>query len=201
MNIFKKSLVAVVLGSAAFAAQAQVSGSVAIASQYQWRGYNLSLGEAVVSGSLDWASESGIYAGIWGSSGDGGLGQEYDLYLGYGGEFNGFGVDIAYVDYNYPVTAGAADFEEAILGLSYMDFGFTWAEGLGDTDSSYYALSYGVGAVGFTYGMFQDLGSHVDVTYSYTDNLSFTFSQSFDDGGGYSEEIQFVVGYSIPLEM
>ncbi len=201
MNTFKKSLVAVVLASAGAAAQAEVSGSVAIASSYLWRGFDLSFGSAVVSGSLDYANETGLYAGIWGSSGDDTFGTEYDLYAGWAGDLGGFGVDIAYVDYNYPSVGGASDFEEAILGLSYMNFGFTWAEGLGDTDSSYYALSAGAGALGFTYGHFDDLGSHFDVTYSYTDNLAFTLSQSFDDGGGYSEEALFVVSYSIPVEM
>lgn len=207
MHTFKKTLVAATLLSAGAAAQAEVSGSVAIASGYLWRGYDLGYGSAVVSGSLDYASEAGLYAGIWGSSGDDSYGTEYDLYVGWGGEvFEGFSVDLGYVDYNYPDTLGSTDFEEVILGLSFGSFGFTFVEPTTDgADYNYYALSGGFGDFSVTYGMWDDFGapgadgSHLDLTYAMGD-LAFTLSQSDDDGAGLSEEVQFVVSYSIPLD-
>ncbi len=203
MNTLKKSLVALVVAGAGATAQAEVSASVDIASSYLWRGFDLSFGSAVVSGSLDYAHETGFYAGIWGSSGDDAAGTEYDLYAGWAGSFGDFGVDISYVDYNYPTVFGAADFAEVILGLSYQDFGVVWANGVDNADWNYYSAYAGLGAFTFTYGFIDvdggGTGSHVDIAYSYTDNLTFTLSQSFDKGVGYSEEVQFVVSYSIPI--
>lgn len=207
MHAFKKTLVAAALVSAGAAAQAEVSGSVAIATSYLWRGYDLGYGSGVVSGSLDYAHESGVYAGIWGSSGDDAYGTEYDLYAGWGGEIvDGFSVDLGYVDYNYPDTLGAADFEEVILGLGYGPVSFTFVEPTTNgADYNYYSLGAELGDFSVAYGLWQDFGasgadgSHVDVTYGMGD-LAFTLSQSFDDGAGLSEEVQFVVSYSIPLD-
>lgn len=206
MNIFKKSLVAVVLASAGVSAQAEVSASAGVASMYLWRGMSLSYATPAVSGSLDYASDSGFYAGIWGSSGDTLLGTEYDLYAGYAFEVGGVGIDLSYWDYNYPTSGGASDAEDFGLGFSYGDFGFTALIGLDEIeDQEYYVASYSYGDFGYALGYLElpdgTSGMHLDVTYSYTDNLSFTFSGSSDDGAGYSEELLFVVGYSIPLEM
>ncbi|MEQ8530752.1 MAG: TorF family putative porin [Imperialibacter sp.] len=206
MHTFKKTLVAAALISAGAAAQAEVSGSIAIASSYLWRGQDLSPGSgtAVVSGSVDYAHDSGIYAGVWGSSGDDNYGMEYDLYAGWGGEvFDGFSVDLGYVAYIYPEDTSGSDFEEAILGLSYGAFGFTFVEPTTTGATyNYYALSAGFGDFSFAYGMWEDSGadySHFDATYSMGD-LAFTASIINDDGFGVREEPQFVVSYSIPLD-
>lgn len=206
MNIFKKSLVAVVLASAGAAAQAEVSGSAGIASMYLWRGFSLSYATPAVSGSLDYSHDSGFYAGIWGSSGDTTLGTEYDLYAGYAFEVGGVGIDVSYWDYNYPTSLGASDAEDFGLGFSYGDFSFTALIGLDEIeDQEYYVAGYSMGDFSYALGYLElpdgTSGMHLDVTYSYTDNLSFTLSGSSDDGAGYSEEALFVVAYSIPLEM
>ena len=219
MHTIKKTLVAAALVSAGAAAQAEVSGSVGIASSYLWRGFDLGGGSGVVSGSLDYSSETGVYAGIWGSSGDDSYGTEYDLYLGWGGEvFEGFSVDVGYVDYNYPdcaagntptniadpSTIDTCDFEEIVVGFGFGAFGFTYVEPTtSGADYNYYALSGGFGDFSATYGMWDSGagadGSHLDLTYGMGD-LAFTLSQTFDDGAGLSEEVQFVVSYSIPLD-
>ena len=66
------------------------------------------------------------------------------------------------------------------------------------------AGSYDVADFGFVLGYVDAAGGgtgyHLDATYNMGD-LAFTLSQSFDDGVGYSEEVQFVVSYSIPLSM
>ena len=224
MNTFKKTIVAAALATAGVSAQAEVSGSVAIASSYLWRGSDLSAGSAVVSGSLDYAHESGIYAGIWGSSGDDSYGTEYDLYAGWGGNLTEeFSLDIGYVDYNYPncgpggttfeANDGACDFEEVILGLAYGPVGFTFVEPTSTgKEYNYYALSYDISDFNFTVGHWDDDGSdddgssdgtHIDVTYAMGD-LAFTFSKALDAGGAgdyfANDEAQFVVSYSIPIE-
>lgn len=207
MKTLTKSLIAAALLTTGIAAQAEVSGGAAIASSYLWRGFDLSAGSAAVSGSLDYSNESGIYAGIWGSSGDDYAGTEYDLYAGFAGEAGDIGYDIGYVTYNYPscdldgdgvVVASDCNFEEIYAGLSYGAFGIT-AYNNEDADYSYIALGYEVGDYSFTYGDWSTGGSHLDATYSMGD-LAFTISQSFDDAV-YSEETQFVVSYSIPLDL
>lgn len=196
MKTLNKTLIAAALLTTGAAAQAEVSGGAAIASSYLWRGFDLSAGSAVVSGSLDYSSEIGIYAGIWGSSGDDTFGTEYDLYIGYAGEAGDISYDIGYVDYNYPTVSGAGDFEEIYASLGYGAFGLTVYDGDGYT---YLAAGYDFADFNLTYGQWSTDGSHIDLTYSMGD-LAFTFSQAFDDAV-YNEETQFVVSYSIPMEM
>lgn len=199
MKTFNKTLIAAALVTTGAAAQAEVSGGAAIASSYLWRGFDLSAGSAVVSGSLDYSSEVGIYAGIWGSSGDDTYGTEYDLYVGYAGEAGDFSYDIGYVDYNYPSCPGGpenCDFEEYYASVGFGAFGVTAYDGDGYT---YVAAGYDFADFNLTYGQWSTDGSHLDLTYSMGD-LAFTFSQAFDDAV-YSEEAQFVVSYSIPMDM
>ena len=107
-----------------------VTASVSISNMYLWRGLDLgaTVGPAAVAGGL-LASNQGSYAGIWGSSGDAALGAEYDLYLGYGRMFGGFGVDISAWTYVYPdVSSNSSvsglenpgNLSETILDLSYV---------------------------------------------------------------------------------
>lgn len=176
-------------------AAAEVSGSLGIANIYLWRGMDLSAGGAQVHGSLDYAHETGLYGGVWGSSESGK--SEYDVYAGFAGEAGSLSYDIAYVDYNYPNETGA-DFQEAILGLGFAGVSFTGAFGVGqyghdtagsgpateaeDNKDNYFNLSYTydkfTAAVG-TWDKDADESnySHVDLTYALNDSLSFTASK------------------------
>ncbi len=111
-------LAASVLGSTA--AVAEVSMNIGATSNYLWRGWTQSGDEAAISGGLDFADESGIYAGTWTSSLGGGE-YELDLYVGYATEFSsGVGIDVGYVNYRYPNAD--VDFSEVYLGGSYQMF-------------------------------------------------------------------------------
>jgi len=96
-----KVLSALSLLAVAGAANAEISGSMGIASSYLWRGFELGSGTPAISGDLHY-SNSGFYGGIWGSSGDTANGTEYDLYAGYGGSAGIFTYDVSYWTYNYP---------------------------------------------------------------------------------------------------
>src|SRR5690606_29917851 len=85
------------------AVQAEVSASAAVANNYIFRGVLMGAGSAAVSGSLDYAAESGLYAGVWGTSGDG-TSDEYNLYVGFGGESGDFSYDVNVLGYVYPTT-------------------------------------------------------------------------------------------------
>ena len=196
------------------AAHAEVSASVDIASAYLFRGQNLSGGEAVVSGSLDYANESGIYAGVWTSSGDTNAGTEYDLYVGFAKEFGDVSVDVGYVSFIYPNGADddIDDFGEYYIGLGFQNISFGAAANT-DTDKNgeyvYYSLGYEMDAVAATVGFYDDGDddadgsyTHVDLSYAYNDSVSFTVSQIVDheedDRDG--DSTLFVVGYSLPIE-
>jgi uncharacterized protein (TIGR02001 family) len=102
MTLTKKTLafsalVASVLASAP--AMAELSANVAVTSNYVFRGFTQTDDGAALQGGLDYAHETGLYAGVWGSNVDKGL--EYDLYAGYAGSVGDFGYDLAYLTYNY----------------------------------------------------------------------------------------------------
>ncbi|MFP5383474.1 MAG: TorF family putative porin [Gammaproteobacteria bacterium] len=85
-------LAATVAGAAVVSipAAAEVSANAAVANVYLWRGLDLGAGVPAVSGGLDYGHESGLYAGVWGSSS--GPTQEVDFYAGWAKEFDGFSV-------------------------------------------------------------------------------------------------------------
>jgi hypothetical protein len=83
-------------------AQADVAAAVGVSNMYYWRGMDLGDGDAAIWGDLKLTSDVGAYAGVWMSSGDAALGQEYDLYFGYGTKLGDFGIDLSYWTYSYP---------------------------------------------------------------------------------------------------
>lgn len=201
--------------------QAETSASVGIASTYLWRGMDLGSGTPAVSGDLSY-STGGAYAGIWGSSGDTTYGTEYDLYLGYGVSFGSddmFSVDLSVWNYNYPTGAGETDFgdlSELVLSLGVGPVALTIYDNVaGDTGYMYYTLGGEVGAFSALLGMHDSVTDgcptnddgqvedeckpvHLDVSYAYNDNLSFTLSQQIADESD-DDDLKFVVSYNIPL--
>lgn len=179
-NVLKASVLAAALAPSL--GLAEISGSLGISSQYLWRGQQLTFGPTV-NGSLDYAHETGLYAGVWTSSESGDT--EYDVYGGFGGEAGDFSYDISYIDYNYtaggtnnggmPVEASAGDFEEIHVGAGFAGFGVDAYIGLGDyghpgsgegTDNNdnYYSLSYSYDKFGVLVGMFDFDGDPEDPT-------------------------------------
>jgi uncharacterized protein (TIGR02001 family) len=126
---FKKPLLTSAITVAALAAavpsQAEVTANAGIANNYIWRGLTQTINEAVVSGGLDYAHESGFYAGTWAANvsydSDDAYSYEHDMYFGFGGEAASFGYDIGYLYYNYDSQAGF-DFGEIYGSISYGNF-------------------------------------------------------------------------------
>ncbi len=129
MSKFAKTLVAASIAAASFgssSAFAEVSANIGVTSNYIWRGVTQSDDGSAVSGGLDYAHESGFYAGTWASTVDFGAGAdnneiEHDVYLGYGGEAAGIGYDLGLAHYMYPLTDDA-DFTELYVSGSYEMF-------------------------------------------------------------------------------
>ena len=92
-------------------------------------------------GGVDFASESGIYAGIWGADVE--IGLEYDIYFGYSGSFGeSGGFTIGFTGYYYtengvptsvdPTSLNPGfddEYEELNLGISFGMFSLDYADG------------------------------------------------------------------------
>lgn len=174
----KLTLVGVLSGLISVSAmtQAEVSGNVSIGTDYVYRGISQTNENPTIQGGFDYSSESGFYAGIWGSNVafDGSV--EIDLYAGFGGEFTeGFDYDIGILRYEYPDDAkngapessfnevyGSVGFKGFTLGLAYSPDFFA------ETDKATYV--------------------YVDYEHALSDNVSLSLhygDQSIDDNSGF----------------
>jgi uncharacterized protein (TIGR02001 family) len=155
-QLTKLSLVAAALSSTLFVSQsalAEVSANVGVTSDYVWRGVSQSGDAASVSGGLDYANESGFYAGVWAGSLATGNGAETDFYAGFSGETDTFTYDVGYIYYVYTDNdLSGSDFGEFYFNGGVGNFGFGLAytinsdvdEGSAfDAGDIYYSLSYG----------------------------------------------------------
>lgn len=215
-----------------------VSASVAVSNLYLFRGADLGNGRGMISGDLV-ASSAGFYGGIWGTSGYSSAGSEYDLFVGYGAEFDGVSVDISVINYMYPNDDSADTFgaySEVFLSVGFMGFGFDYQDNVaGASGYEYYALSYSHDKYTVLLGMSDteesdsstafsndsssdnfagnvDVDySHLDISYQYNDNLSFTLSKVIAQDevkvGGVTydknqeDDLYFVVNYSLPIDV
>ena len=137
---FKKIMpfaVASALTLGASASFAEISGNIALTSDYKFRGISQSDESIAVQGGFDYEHESGFYLGTWGSSVDfdtNGAGYdgslELDVYAGFAGSFgdSDFGYDVAALYYAYPGDNGAeGDYYEVAAGLSWNDLSLSFA--------------------------------------------------------------------------
>jgi uncharacterized protein (TIGR02001 family) len=207
MKMFKKTLIAAAaVSTLSFAvapvAVAEVAASATISSAYLWRGYDLGQGDAALSADIVW-SEGGFSGGLWVSSGDAAMGTEYDIFAGYSGSVGELSYGITYISYIYPsadTLNGAGDLEEGVYSLGYGPVSLTMYDSLAG-DYSYTTLGYDAGKFSLMYGV-HDNGANdqenFDVTYSYNDSLSFTYSIPF---GSTVEEAEptLVASYSLPF--
>lgn len=232
-NFLRMGVAAVALAGAvtvASPALAEVSASAAVSNMYLWRGIDLGNGSAAVSGDLVY-SQGGAYGGVWISSGDDTLGNEYDFFAGYGGEAGDFTYDIALWNYNYSDDGLAGngfdisddttgELSEVIVTVGYAGISLSYYDNIaGATGYSYTTLSGSMGKFSATVG-YHDLDeagptqsdsmTHLNVSYAFNDNLSFTASKVIaqdcdkDDtgcSGTVDEDLKFAVVYSLPITM
>ncbi|MGB5539437.1 MAG: TorF family putative porin, partial [Gammaproteobacteria bacterium] len=108
--MMKKTLIATALLAGSSAAMAEISGNVALVSDYAFRGVSQTDEQIAIQGGFDYAHDSGLYVGTWASNVDstffGGPRDpqiELDIYAGYAGEMaNGIGYDVGILRYEYP---------------------------------------------------------------------------------------------------
>ena len=211
-----------------FASYGEVEASAAVANMYLWRGVDLGRyskadfkkgsvvesgggGVGAISGDINY-SNSGFYAGVWASSGDSNVGTEYDLYAGYGTEFAGVSFDLNVTTYIYPSNPDGSrdnpgEFTEVILSLGFAGASATIYDNVaGGSGYAYYTLGYELDAFSVLFGKHDKPGvededtSHLDLSYAYKDNLSFTVSQQVDEEID-NKKAKFVVSYSLPIDL
>lgn len=188
------------------AAQAEVSASAGVSNMYLWRGMDLGGGDAAVFGDVTVSSESGVYAGVWASSGDAALGNEYDLYAGWGGDFGSVSTDISLWSYSYPSSdIGPGDLMDLVVSISAGGVTGTIYEAIEGDDADeyrYFTLGYEQGKFSglighHSYDIAED-STHLDLSYAYNDNLSFTVSDFLS--GRDSEDAKVQVSYSFDIK-
>ena len=133
----KKVALAAALGSFPMtqAFGAEVSGNIALTTDYKFRGISQSDSAPSVQGGFDIAFDNGAYIGTWGAAVDfdcaidtcGGLngGIELDYYAGFASDISdSVSFDIGYIYYDYPQDEGLlGDYGEIYGSLSFGDFG------------------------------------------------------------------------------
>ena len=118
-------IAALVMMASAAAAHAEVTGSLAATTDYNWRGVTQTAQDPALQGSLDFSTEMGLHGGAWASNIDFGGGDpnvEIDLYAGWGGGET-FLWDVGILYYTY---AGESDLNFTEF---YGSLGWEWITG------------------------------------------------------------------------
>jgi uncharacterized protein (TIGR02001 family) len=120
-----KSSIALAGGLLAVAgsAYADITVTPTLTSDYDFRGVTQTLEDPGFQLGLNYAHESGFYAGVWGSNVDFGPGKpdvEVDVYTGFSGgdAAESVGYDVGIIYYAYP-SAGVLDTIELYAGISH----------------------------------------------------------------------------------
>lgn len=162
--------------------QFSTSASVALSTDYVWRGYSQTDNEPAISGSFDLGHASGLYAGVWSSNVDFGdeTSQEIDIYAGFASEIGGTGIsyDVGILRYIYPDES--YDWNEVYLSLGYGPFSVGVAHSGdvygSDENGTYYSA-------GFDYDLPMNLAFSAGVGYyDYDDDV---FGASEDSATDY----------------
>lgn len=183
------------LCAAAAANAGEVTGTVTAVSDYDFRGVSLSAKDPALQASIDYAHDSGFYAGAWasnidyGSDIDGDI--ELDLYLGFAGETQGgVGYDVGLVWYTYPDSSSSptassiSDYPELYAGLTFgpveLKQWYTNDYGGSDVDALYTELNYG-------FELPKGFGLNLHLGYNYGD--AFDSFEYFDFAVGLTKTV------------
>lgn len=175
-------------------AQAEITENLSVTTNYIWRGVAQSGAEADVQGGVDWADDSGLYAGAWLS----GSANELDMYVGWSKDM----IDVGVIKYYFPQDDSAHG-SEVYAGVSVKD----WAAKLyidTDTDDSgdnmYFEVVGDIGPININAGLNlndADAAEYAQVTVGYTvENLTLAIAMTDIDNA--DEEISLT--YSFPFE-
>ncbi len=109
-NLLVFGIIAAATAAPAFAQDVTITGNVALATDYAFRGVSQTDESPAIQGGLDASfGSSGFYVGTWASNinfGTGGANMELDVYGGYKFALGGVAMDVGVLGYLYP---GASD--------------------------------------------------------------------------------------------
>lgn len=156
MKTISKAIAIASLATVATAANAEVSVTGGVMSDYVFRGISQSTGSGYAAVDFE---ESGFYAGVWGA--DVGNALEVDLYLGYGIELDsGFSVSGGFTRYEYTSNRANADLSQDEFNVNFgmAGFGLGYVLGsnnldAGDQDYDVITLTYDAESWGVLLGM------------------------------------------------
>jgi uncharacterized protein (TIGR02001 family) len=138
MKLLKTTAIAGLLAASGAASALELTGNVALTTDYIFRGISQTDGGPAIQGGFDADVGNGLYAGVWASNvdfdSDSDESIEIDAYAGWATEVNGVGVDVGYIHYAYPTGDIAID--ELYLGVSMGPASLTYYLGvdLGDKE-------------------------------------------------------------------
>tara|TARA_R110002050_G_scaffold269917_2_gene412582 strand:+ start:123400 stop:124092 length:693 start_codon:yes stop_codon:yes gene_type:complete len=196
------------------------SASVALSSEYVWRGITQTDSDPAISGSFDVGHSSGAYAGAWASNVDFGddASLEIDYYAGFASDIAETGVsyDLGVIYYDYPgVSELNYDFTELYGSLSYsfLTAGVAYtvdADNKAAEDNVYYSLDagYDIGAFSLAAGVgYYDFDAGGEYTNYHVGastelagfGLDLTYSAVDNDGEALGGDDQFIFTISKSL--
>lgn len=142
----KKSLIAGAVAAAFFACntiagELSLDGTLAVTSDYRFRGISQSNDDVAMQGSINLNHDSGFHVGLWGSSinfnsvGNEDATLELDYTAGYTFTVSDVAVDVGYIYYTYPNDGSnddndygevyaAADWKGVNVGVNWTDDGY-----------------------------------------------------------------------------
>ena len=174
--------------TAAGVANAEVSSTWTLTSDYDFRGFSQSATDPAIQGSIDFAADSGFYVGAWASNvdfgDDAGVDYEVDVYAGFsGGETLLWDAGIVY--YAYP---DESDFNYAEI---YGSLGYEWFEG-----KLWYSNDFGGDATeGDTSAIYAEANATIELPQNFSVLLHAGLSTGdyWDDVNG-DDQIDYSVG-------
>lgn len=164
------ALATIAAAGAAHAGDGPFTANVGLVSDYAYRGWSQTDERPALQGGFDYAHDSGLYAGVWGSNvswlSDSNPNVhnslELDLYGGYKGTAGAIGYDVGLLQYyypgSYPKGFNSPDTLEGYIGLSWEFLSFKYSYAF--TDLFGYDKSDG--------SQYYDLGAAVDVGGGFT---------------------------------
>ena len=205
-NMIKLITASLVLTVGFAVVHGQVSGNIAIQSDYVWRGLTQNEGDVSFQGGFDFEDESGFYAGVWGANVNfGGASTEGDLYIGFGNEIEGFEYDVGIIEYTYHGSSVASDnnFTEYYVSGGFAGFGLSYA--FGDEFGDNVEVSYGFDiegiSIGAAYGDYEDSHEYWTVGVSgEIEGIGWDISYwdvDMDDGSDMDSSIVFTISKSL----
>jgi len=174
--------IAVASLATATAAQAELSASVAVDSEYVFRGVTQD-DSATVSGTLEYAI-NGLTVGAWVADSEN---QETDLYVSYGLNAGGVDLGVSYTDYSYDQNTGGQ--QEIAVSASIKGLGLSYTDGSDDTDGG--DVDYSIVTLDYTFGNVNVLVGQIDVDLSDANNSYFEISGSLGQIAGVEATLSY----------